>query len=138
MITKFQKKEKKENWMITFFKFSVFILILLAIGFLVFWNIKIKKIKDSLNAQLASIEKEIENLQEKNEALKEGIAHVGDEDYVEKVAREELNLQREGEKVVSFILPESKEEKGSGKHLWQPSYWKEWFSEKWQWIKGLF
>lgn len=136
MIAQFQKREKKKSWMVTSFKLIVLVLILFVVGFLFFWNIKIKQIKDNLNAQLAAIEKEIGNLQEKNEALEEGIAHVGDEDYIERVAREELNLQKEGEKVVSFILPEPEEE--SDKHPWQPSYWGEWFRTKWQWLKDVF
>lgn len=105
------------------------IIILLIIGFLVFSNIKIKQNKDRLNAQVAAIEKEIEDLQKKNEGLKEGISRVGDEEYVEEVAREELNLQKEGEKVVGFILPPEQSEQEQKNNFWQPGSW-------WGWIKG--
>ncbi len=136
MVSQFQKRKKRTISASIFLGTAAFIIILIITGFLVFSNIKIKQKKDKLNAQIAAIEKEIEDLQNKNEGLKEGISRVGDEEYVEKVAREELNLQKEGEKVVGFILPAEQSKQGQEKNFWQPSSWRKWFGEKWQWLKS--
>jgi len=138
MVSQFQKRKKRKIPTSIFLGTTAFIVILIIIGFLVFSNIQIKQKKDKLNAQVVAIEKEIENLQKKNEGLKEGISRVGDEEYVEKVAREELNLQKEGEKVVGFILPSEQSKQGQERNFWQPDSWWKWFGEKWQWLKSKF
>ncbi|MBU3934724.1 septum formation initiator family protein [Patescibacteria group bacterium] len=136
MIAQFKKRGKKAVSAVVFLKLAAFILILLILGFLAFWNIKIKQTKDKVNVQLAAIEKEIENLEEKNEELKEGIVYAEDEDYIEKVAREQLNLQKSGESVVSFIMP-SREDENKGKE-WGVKKIGSWFREKWEWLGALF
>ena len=107
------------------------IIILVITGFLIFSNIKINQKKDKIDIQLAALEKEISNLQEKNKELKEGISSVGDESYIEKIARQDMGLQKEGEKVVSFITPSEQEETKEKQSSWGPGDW-------WQWIKKLF
>lgn len=138
MISHFQKRKKRTISANIFLGTAAFIVILLITGFLVFSNIKIKEKKDKLNIQLAAIEKEIEDFQKKNEGLKEGISRVGDEEYVEKVAREELGLQREGERVVGFILPKEQSKQGQERNFWQSDSWWKWFGEKWQWLISRF
>jgi len=137
MIAQFQQRKKKNISVGAFFGSVALIIILLMIGFFVFSNIKIKQTKNKLNIQLAAIEKEIGDIQKKNEGLEEKIAHVGDEDYIEKVAREELNLQKEEEKVVGFIMPSLEEEKNSGNY-WYPQNWWGFIKDQWELLKSKF
>ena len=132
MITKFKKTRKNRLSISTFFITLVLIITLGVIGFLLVSNIKISKKRTELNNQIAAIEKQIDEAQNKNENLKEGIAKVEDEEYIEKVAREELNLQKQGEKVVAFILPQDQADK---KDFWHPQNWWQWIK---QWIKSRF
>ena len=79
-------------------------------GVLVFANARMHKKRAELATQVASLENKIQDMQNKNDELKKGIAKSADEQYIEKVAREELDLQKPGEKVYSFIMPEKSEE----------------------------
>jgi len=132
MITNFKKKENKSFSASNFLGIIAVVVILLITGFLVFANIQIKQKRDKLNQQVAAIEKQIKDLQNKNEEFREGISSYENEDYIEKVAREELSLQKQGEKVVGFILPPEQSEKNQGKNFWRPESWWLWIKEKLQ------
>ena len=131
MISQFEKRKNRTFSASFFLSISVFILILTIVGFLIFYNLKIKHKKDELNAQIAIIEQTIEDFQNKNEGLREKISRVGDEEYIEKVAREELGLQKEGERVLDFILPADQLGKEQKKSFWQLKNW-------WFWLKNKF
>ena len=131
MISQFEKRKNRTFSASFFLSISVFILILTIVGFLIFYNLKIKHKKDELNAQIAIIEQTIEDFQNKNEGLREKISRVGDEEYIEKVAREELGLQKEGERVLDFILPADQLGKEQKKSFWQLKNW-------WFWLKSKF
>lgn len=57
-----------------------------------------------------ALEKEISFLEEKNDKLKDGIASIVDENYLEKEAREKFQLAKPGEKVVVVLPPENQTE----------------------------
>jgi cell division protein FtsB len=71
----------------------IFFASLLVVG-----NINISKKRAVLASQQALLEKETQTAKEKNEEIKESVA--SGPDYVEKVAREKLNMKASGEKVV--------------------------------------
>jgi len=131
MITSFGKRKKGRFSESNFWLILAVIVIIVITGFLVVSNIKLKQKKDKLENQLAAIEKEIKDFQNKNKELEEGISRIGEEEYIEEVAREDLNLQKEGEKVVSFILPPEQTETKEEKKFWPPTYW-------WKWLKSKF
>lgn len=64
--------------------------------------------KRKLSQQLEVLKQEVIEAQKNNQDLKQGIAKSSDSDYIEKVAREQLDLQKQGEKVVTFIMPKEK------------------------------
>ena len=130
MITHFKKRKKEGLSINNFWGIAAIVVILAIIGYLIVANVRVNKRKDKINDQLQNLQKEIGDFNEKNESLKEGILKVGDEDYVEKVAREDLGLQKEGEKVVGFILPEQKAE-NTNNDFWNPKTW-------WQKFKDFF
>src|SRR3989338_3948197 len=84
-------------------------------------NIKIHQKRENLTSEIEYLKNKIRNVQDKNNDLKEGIAQMEDEEYVEKVAREELGLQQEGEKVVAFVMPQNQipQESEPKKTMWQ-------------------
>ena len=52
------------------------------------------------------LKNKIQELEDRKVSLKKGIENSNNQDYIEKVAREELDLQKPGESVVSFIRPD--------------------------------
>ncbi len=86
--------------------------------------------KERLLSQAQGTKNKIQETQQKNEDLKEIIAHQDDSGYIEKIAREELNLQKPGEKVVSFVLTENATKEDTKKE----NLLQNWLG----WVGGLF
>ena len=105
MISKFKKREKTNFSETIFFSILIGILISGIVGFLIFQNIKINQKRAELNSQIEILRKELQELEAKDKLLKAGISQEGDDEYIEKIAREELNYQKEGETTVGFTLP---------------------------------
>src|SRR3989344_1528892 len=79
----------------------------LLLGLLVFLgiaNLRAYHNRQKLALQIDSLQKKIHDANQKNQDLKESISQEDNEAYIERVAREEMGLQKPGEKVVSFIM----------------------------------
>lgn len=140
MVSKFRKIKKINPREGIFFSIILALLFLGVIVFLVVTNLQIEKRRDKLQAWTESLKKEIQILEEKNEKLKTQISEAGTQDFLERVAREELNLKSPGEEVVVISKEEEKksnnEEQNSPpaqekKKPWDPRAW-------WEWIKSKF
>ena len=127
MIVKFKRKGKESFWQTIFFSTLIGILVLTVIGFLVYENFKVNQRRSKLISRIETLGIEIQELENKKEFFKSGISQVEMEEYVERIAREELNLQKKGEKVVGFILPEEEIKEKTAE-----SFWKKW----WEWVKN--
>ena len=136
MVANFKKKQKSDGPDSFFSSPLVKIVFLIIIVFLVFADIKVYKERKKFNLQIDSLKEKIQAIQDKNNTLEQGIARADDKDYIEKIAREELDLQIEDEKVVSFIMPkpQQKEETATNINYWNPKNWLGWFSNSWQWV----
>ncbi|MCD6233364.1 septum formation initiator family protein [bacterium] len=101
MITKLQKFKRGKKKPV----FSI-ILIVLALFFLsaVFaWgNLRILKKRLSLKTQIESLKNKLSVLKEKEGALERKLHQYKTDYYMEKIAREKLDLKKKGEKVVAF------------------------------------
>ena len=128
MIAKFGKIKKRESKIGSILMILVALVLAGALIYLAFFNTKIYQKKEMIVNQVQLFKNQIDDLKENNASLKEKIEHVGDNEYIEKVAREELSLQKEGENVVAFIMPETKQEEIN---YWQPKGW-------WNFIKNTF
>src|SRR3989338_3246065 len=106
MLANFRKKRKISHQFL--FKLGA-ILVLLACVFLIFTNIKIYQKRKQLNRQIEELENKIKATEQKNKDLEEGIVASENDTYIEKVAREELDLQKPGEKVFSFVRAENQQ-----------------------------
>jgi len=87
--------------------------ILIVIVFLVIANVRVYQRKKQLNLQIEGIKSKIEDMKKQNIVLKQEAPNISDQEYIEEIAREELNLQKPGEKVISFVLSEDKPEQNN-------------------------
>ncbi len=139
MVSDFNKKQKREFSANKLLLISGAVLFLVIASLLFFANFKIYLKKQELIKEVDSYKKQIEEIKKKNKTLEEGIVKADDKDYIEKIAREELDMQKEGEKVVSFVMPEhlSVQERKT-ERFWSINYWFGWIGQSWQWIKNKF
>ncbi len=123
-------KKIKSSHHTLFFLTLIGCLVLLAIGFLIFSNLKISQRRTELITRIEALKKEIQILEEKNQQLQAEISKAGTKNYLEKVAREQFGLKYPGEEVV--VITKEKEEKPEikeEKSFWNPQNW-------WEWIKS--
>lgn len=124
MIPKYKQK-KKSSWQDIFFAVLMGSLILTVIVFLVVSNFRISKKRALLNSQVNQLKEDIRVTQEKKQELEAQLYQSSQEEYLEKEAREKLNLQKPGEEVV-VILPseeESQQKEEKTKQWWNPFAW---------------
>ncbi len=94
-------------------------LILTVVGFLVFSNFRISQRRAMLNSQIERLKTEIKAAEEKKLQLQSQVYESSREEFLEKEAREKLNLKKSGEEVVA-VLPseEDKTEEPQKQSFW--------------------
>ncbi len=131
MITKYRKFKRpsvsslflNSYLRIGFFLISVLVL-LIAVIHLAFSNLKMNQKRTALNSRVRSLEQEIEALKDRNKQLKAQISRVSDQEYLEKEARERLNLKKPGEKVVTIVVQnKNKKDKKNLETINLQSWW---------------
>lgn len=98
MIAKNSKNTKRRRP--SFAKISIILAVLFGIIFLFSVNWQIWQRRQELENKMSQLKKEIAEAQKNSEDLKKNIAGVGTEDYLEKVAKEQLGLKKIGEEVM--------------------------------------
>ncbi len=128
MVSQFRKNKKRNPGKDIFFSILLGVLLVLVIGFLIVTNIKINRQRTELTDRIATLKQEIGILEGKREELKEKISQAGSEEYLEKVARDQLDMKAPGEEVIVITKgdEEEKEEEEKEKRGW------------WEWIKSKF
>jgi len=104
--TKKTKKPAAKNLLLGF----VTLVLLVVAVFLIVGNLRIAEKRDRINAELKALEERMVELVEEKEVIQGRIFQSNDSDYLERVAREELNLKLEGESVVAFPVIENEGE----------------------------
>jgi len=104
--TKKTKSPKAKNLLLGF----VTLALLTAVVFLIVGNLRIADKRNRMNAELEALEKRMAELVEEKEVIQGRVFQSNDSDYLERVAREELNLKKEGESVVAFPVVENEGE----------------------------
>ncbi len=84
-----------------FLKAGGFLLILLLI-LLIFGNWKISQARKKISLKVQEMSKELQKVEQDKENLQVKILQSDNYNYLEKIAREELNFKKEGESVVAF------------------------------------
>lgn len=136
MIADFRKKQKKTSLSNRIFLKLAVILFLLLLILLSFTNIGNYRKRNKLTSQIKTIEEKINSIKAENDRIEQNIQKVNDDSYVEKVAREELDLQKPGEKVYSFI--KTAEQQNNEERAEPVNGWFGWIGGAWNWIKTNF
>ncbi len=102
-----KKKEHSVFWLL----FLIFLVLGMGI-FALALNVKIAKEKTAAEKELKFLEAKLQQLKIQKEEYLKKIPEVEGQEYLEKVSREDFNLQKEGEKVIIFpIIKESQKPK---------------------------
>ncbi len=137
MVSNFKKNRKRDLWG-SFLLHIGGVLILFVFVLLIIANIRIYQKKEELHLKLANLQNQIKDIQNRNNDLKQGILKASDDQYIEKVAREELDLQKQGEKVVSFIMSQNPPQKVDNSKQNIMQIWLGWLGNSWNFIKSKF
>jgi cell division protein DivIC len=139
MVSNLNKKQNREFSPEKFFLKIGGILFLVVAVVLIFVNFQMLRKKQQLTLQIEDYTKQIEELENRNKTLKEEIINSDNPDYIEKIAREESDMQKPGEKVVSFIEQNSQQKEAQNQeNIWNSNFWFGWIGQSWNWIKGKF
>lgn len=120
MITK--KAKNGKSWKNKISGFILLFIIIIFIGFFSYVNWKINKRRSDLLEKISSLEQELQELENKNQELKQKQAEAGTGDYIEKVARDQLELKKPGEEVV-VIQKEPASAESSGEAEENKTWW---------------
>lgn len=121
MITKIKnKKNYSINKEIILTRFLAVVLLILGL-FLAFSNIQMARRRNELLSQSEKLADEIDRLQKTSDDLTLINDISGTQDYIEKQARENFQLQKPGEKVIAIIPAQDKKENDSENN--QESWW---------------
>lgn len=139
MVADSSKKQKREfSAHDVLFKLCGVLLLALSI-FLAFEDVKLFEKKQQLAAQLNDYNQQIASIKASSQQLQEQINQADNADYIEKVAREQDNMQKPGETVVSFIMPTPVNQPQAVKvSMWSGDFWKAALANAWQKVKNIF
>jgi cell division protein FtsB len=134
MVADFRKKGKGRIYgnKILFPVAGIFLSLIMV--FLVFVDLHINKQKEELISQIDYYQNQILDIQKKNQNLRDEIANADDPQYLEKIAYEQLNEQKPGEKAVIFVASDEKPAEAPKPE----TSWTSWLSNTWNWIKSKF
>ena len=106
MIAKSKKLKRWQKVKDKFFKILLSIFTLLILSALIFSNWKINKKRTEFQVKIRFLEEEIQKLEEEKEKYENEALEIGNEEYWERYAKENLNLKKKDEYVVAYVLPE--------------------------------
>lgn len=137
MVSDFKKKTKNFGLLNSVLLKIGIILILVVFILLMIANISNYRKKTLLMVRIAGLEEKIRGIKKENEAISQNIQKINDDSYVEKVAREELDLQKPGEKVYSFIRTADRQTV-DGEKTESSDGWFSWVAGSWAWLTSRF
>jgi len=133
----FNKKRNGKIFNETFL-FRIFgIIFLIAVIALIITDFRIYQKKKELASRINDYQKQIEDIKKSNQNLEDETANSNNQEYLEKIAYEQLNKSRPGETVYSFIMPEEKPKiVNEEKNFWDN--FTAWLSGSFSWLKSKF
>jgi len=139
MVTDFNKKGNREFFNDKLLFKTIGIIFLIVIFVLILADFKMYQKKQKLISQINIYQKQIEDIKNSSQDLKNKITNADNIDYLEKLAYEQLGEQRPGEKEIIFITPQEKtKENAKSENFWDIKLWFSWLNGSWQWISGKF
>lgn len=102
------KKRKKRKGARGFLGIIIMMIIVVSvIVFLFSTNWRIEQRREEVSAKSRYLKQEVERLEAQKNSLESKVAEAGDITYLEKEARDKLQLKKKGEEVVTIIAPET-------------------------------
>ena len=132
MVTDFKKKQKSGLSKISIVLGGVIILLIIIL--LVIANIRIYQKRAQFISRIEDLKNKVKEAKNKNTDLKEIISSSDNDEYTERIAREELDLQKPGEKVFSFIRESDDENKEN--NIWSKNTFHYWLGIISGWLKN--
>jgi len=133
----FNKKRNREFFNRDLLFKIVGILFLVGILVLIFADFKIYQKKKELTSQINAYQKQIEDIKNSSQNLKNEIANSNSTDYLEKLGYEQFGETKPGETEYMFIKSPKKTEVISNPgNFWDIKSWFGWISGVWGWIKN--
>ena len=114
------KRNKKSSVKSILGYFVFAIATLFIIVFFIATNWKIYQKRSELTKRVEELRAQVDTLEKRNKELKENLSDVGTEDYLEKVAREQLDMKKPGEEVVVI---QKEEEQNQPEQEEKKSWW---------------
>jgi len=118
MVAKFKKNKKSKSLKDKVLSIFLISLVLFIVGFIIVTNWKINKRREGLINRVSLLKEEVQKLEEKNRELKEKKLDSESEDYLERVARDQLDLKKPGEEVIVVQKEEEQKEEEEEKKSW--------------------
>jgi len=137
MVADFAKKRNKEFFSRELLFKSLGVALIIIVILLLLVDFKMYQRKQEMSSQINALQKQIEDIKKSSQTLKDEIANSNSTDYLEKIAYEQLNQQKPGEKEIIFVAPQEKSKTTAiPESLWNIKSWLGWFSNAWVWIKS--
>jgi len=121
MIAKKRKKRKSRKHVLGAIVTTV--IVLGVIVFLFATNWKIEQRREEVSAKGRYLQQEVERLEMQKEELESKMSEVGESEYLEREAREKLQLKKIGEEVVTILAPEKTGESTQQTQEEPKSFW---------------
>lgn len=88
--------------------------------------------RQQFNREVAALKKQEADLIQKNQTLQNGLAYFNNEQYKDMVARQQLNLRKDGEIVVNFppAVEQQSQEPAAAPKTSNPTKWWNYFFNK--------
>jgi cell division protein FtsB len=133
----FNKKANREFFNNKLLFKTVGILFIAGILVLILADFKIYQKKKELALEVAAYQKQIADIKNSNQTLKDEIANQDNKDYLEKIAYEQ-GMVKAGEKEIIYykVSPEKPKEAAKPQNFWDVKVWTGWLSGAWNWIKS--
>lgn len=107
MVTKFNKIKRDDDSQLVIFSVLLGVLFAFVVGFFIVSSYRLNARRSELNVKIDSLKREISALERQKQQLDTQISQSSQESFVEKEARERLNLQKPGENVVAILPPQN-------------------------------
>jgi cell division protein FtsB len=134
----FSKKQKSGHWGKRIGVVVLTLSLLLLSAWLFTVDLRFYKKQHALAEAVVQQQQQVAQLQQSNNSLQEKIANYNNPEYIEKVAREDEDMQQAGEHVVSFIMPTPSTSTPKPPSPWSASYFQAKLSGAWDAIKSIF
>lgn len=111
------------------FSKPIIVILVILIGFIGTLEVKQLRKRAKYNSEKAELQRQEQELVAKNKTLQDSLEYFNNEEYMEKLAREQLNRKKDGEIVVNFppSSPAAGEQKQQEPELKNPQKWWNYF-----------